>query len=759
MKTESWFASIFKTFLYVLGISLALKGVLSPLGLFAAVFATLLGSFFASFLVRTSIRKPVLMGAGLLTIALGIFFRKFFLGFSWMSVESSFRIAEFLEVGFQCLGGIFLLRFLALSFRLFAFLEAGVVTFFYVWKLSLHRDFSLHRPQGLSDFAWEMGTTPLVLLILIGSVLFASAFFLLIRTERKGKVLFQGLFLALMSLGLFLYFENKKIDSIPRDDPLGLTATDEDSYRRGLKGDQGDKGDKGDQNGNQGQQGNQGNDPSQGNQGGPGDNQGSNGGGRSEEMPFKNDYSSQQKNMPVAVVRFEKDYTPPDEYYYFRQTAFSLFNGHRLVQDGSQDTDVLEQLPSEGAVAISAGMPRVSNAFDAIPTLVYLIANPTKPYGLTNMIKISRVANPNPSFFRGAYHVDSMAPIKGLVELSKEDLTLPNWYQSKMRSYLEIPEDHRYRELAEKIVSGLKPELQNKPFYQMLSIVLYLGKTGYYSLKSDHADDKDPTADFLFGNMTGFCVHFSHAAVYLARSLGIPARVGAGYAISATRRGQGENLAIMERDAHAWPEIYLEPYGWIIMDVPIQNNLDPPTNQEPSQSLQNTLGQIAKEGKPDETHPPEEEEKSQWLSFLLALLKVILRYLVIGLIVLLILGLILCYLYKAWRLWAWKFQSNKPQLRMAYRALLDRLVYMDLVRFKGESREAFAARVCQTVPSFEKMTWDHLTSVLGSSTALPLPEAQLIEMMKVLKKTIIAQSRWWKIGLVTLNPFSWMRVH
>ena len=43
------------------------------------------------------------------------------------------------------------------------------------------------------------------------------------------------------------------------------------------------------------------------------------------------DFPGQPGEQPVAVVLLHDDYDPPLGYYYLRQTAFSQFNGQRLV--------------------------------------------------------------------------------------------------------------------------------------------------------------------------------------------------------------------------------------------------------------------------------------------------------------------------------------------------------------------------------------------------------------------------------------------
>ena len=68
-------------------------------------------------------------------------------------------------------------------------------------------------------------------------------------------------------------------------------------------------------------------------------------------------------------------------------------------------------------------------------------------------------------------------------------------------------------------------------------------------------------------------MHFSFAATYLYRSLGIPARVGIGYSVPAANRAGGSALLIQAVHGHAWPEIYFKDIGWVIVDPAPQQTL------------------------------------------------------------------------------------------------------------------------------------------------------------------------------------------
>jgi hypothetical protein len=84
---------------------------------------------------------------------------------------------------------------------------------------------------------------------------------------------------------------------------------------------------------------------------------------------------------------------------------------------------------------------------------------------------------------------------------------------------------------------------------------------------------------FLFDVRQGYCTYYASAEVTMLRSLGIPARLGVGYAqgdhetgeniYMISRRGtdlwpeESKLYTVRRRDAHAWPEVYFPGLGWV----------------------------------------------------------------------------------------------------------------------------------------------------------------------------------------------------
>ncbi|MGW1605603.1 transglutaminase TgpA family protein [Streptomyces eurythermus] len=120
----------------------------------------------------------------------------------------------------------------------------------------------------------------------------------------------------------------------------------------------------------------------------------------------------------------------------------------------------------------------------------------------------------------------------------------------------------------------------------------YFAVTGGFQYDTRVEAGRGPSAiaNFL-EQKQGFCVHFSFAMAAMARTLGIPARVAVGFA-PGTPQSDG-TVAVSQRDAHAWPELYFEGVGWTRFEP------TPTRGTTPSYTQSDTPGSSL----PDETLP------------------------------------------------------------------------------------------------------------------------------------------------------------
>jgi transglutaminase-like putative cysteine protease len=651
------------------------------------------------------------------------------------------------------------LRLLAARHKPLLGLELAAVAAAVASLFSTHREGVIARPLWLSDWAWQNGYDPTDVLLSIGALAVVVLAGLLIA-ESERRVSIASLFaLPLLALLAFLVLDVQGVPEPKANSDLGLTeaqtgdppqSTDQNGYGPGGGGQPNNQqGQQGQQNqqqqqqgGGQGQQqqqqqqgggqgqgqqqqqqqqgGGQGQQQQQQQQGGgqgqqqqqqqQGGGQGQQqqqqqqGGGQSQQQQ-QPDLDQQQsdgnKPAPMAVVLLGDDYSPPTQAFYFRQDAWSQFNGSRLVAPirPDVDRDIVRSFPSR-PIDVPEIPPQEFHT--EVNAEVFLLAKHAQPFALESAISMKPETNPNPRRFLRAYSTVSMAPVFEVEQLVGKKAGDGKWTQQQWQHYLFGPDDARYRELAEEIRKGLKEEFRNDPFMQALAIKLWMDENLSYSTAERHANVPDPTADFLFGNRIGYCVHFAHAAVYMWRSLGIPARVGTGYHISEDER-KGSTIIIRGGDAHAWPELYLEGVGWIVLDIAAQTNLDPPGTPV-DEDLSDLLADMARNEKADQAEPGQEPIEPRNFG----------RDLALSLLGFMLLGLVLLWVAKIWRRVIPRFAGRRALPRVGYRAALDMLADCGQVRAFGETREAFARRVARVAPTLPGMTSMHVAAVMGN---------------------------------------------
>ncbi len=710
-----WLTAILRAFVYGLcGAAFAF-----PLAHFSTVIATALGALGGALaspvLARSRVRTAwIVVGAPV--SALGAAFVVHLLSRSG-GLASFMGEAQFLALidalAFSLVAFCLSLALSALSLRhsFLAFAEVALGGMIASQLVSEHRHGAINRPFDIADPILSAGGDPMVVFYALGAVAVLSLALVLIY-ERSLLRLAAHLGILLLLLGLAGLGTGSGL--LPRPEPeggLGLTGKPDDAKNQ--------------------------------------ENQKGRSRSDNDSLEFRDQERNRDQQTPVAVVLLHDDYSPPTGIYYFRQGAFSQFNGRRLVGTtrDALDRDIVPSFPVDKLKvpeAPEAGLDRAT-----LESTVALLADHTKPFGLESPVEFVAQENPNPERFRRVYKVVSSALTADFMTLTGHKAENPSWSAEDKQEYLALPPDSRYGELARKIIATLPADLAEDPMVRAWAVREWLSKEGTYSLSSKHASAEDPTAHFLFGDKVGYCVHFAHAAAYLLRSLGVPARVATGYAVEESARQGGSALLIASGAAHAWPEIYLHGVGWIVVDVQPEQTLDA-APEPPDADLQRLLGQLARGIKPlppDGGPPPMPWEL--WLrEFALWARDALGQGLLVAFGAL--------YLAKLWRRFAPRFASPKQMARVAYRAELDRLAEVGLSRRRGESREAFATRVAAISPSFRELTRVHVGARFGSLRESGRT-SELAPLMHVGESERRRAFVWWRRLLGVLNPWSWLR--
>jgi hypothetical protein len=86
-----------------------------------------------------------------------------------------------------------------------------------------------------------------------------------------------------------------------------------------------------------------------------------------------------------------------------------------------------------------------------------------------------------------------------------------------------------------------------------------------YTLSPPATSGSNPLVQFLTVTKAGYCEQFAGAYGVLARTLGIPTRLVAGF--TPGRAGPGDSFTVTGEDAHVWPQVYLGPEaGWVSVE-------------------------------------------------------------------------------------------------------------------------------------------------------------------------------------------------
>lgn len=145
----------------------------------------------------------------------------------------------------------------------------------------------------------------------------------------------------------------------------------------------------------------------------------------------------------------------------------------------------------------------------------------------------------------------------------RPDLTPPVTYYdpSILQTYLQLPPqlDPNIKRLAKNITSSAKT------MYDMaVDLEDYLRNHYTYNTNINLPPGQEGVSWFLFrsGNQ-GFCNYFATAMAIMARELGMPARVVAGYTGGKPDPKSPHQMVVRGSEAHAWTQIYFAGYGWV----------------------------------------------------------------------------------------------------------------------------------------------------------------------------------------------------
>ena len=143
------------------------------------------------------------------------------------------------------------------------------------------------------------------------------------------------------------------------------------------------------------------------------------------------------------------------------------------------------------------------------------------------------------------------------------------------RDHLEVP-DSQYAQQISDLAREITADATDE-YSQALALQSYLRNAAVftYSLELPEPVTDDAVFDFLT-QRTGYCVQFATAFTVMARSLGLPTRVGVGYLPGRPDTTRPGTYVVTGSQAHAWPEVHFQDAGWVRFEPTPAGQTGPP---------------------------------------------------------------------------------------------------------------------------------------------------------------------------------------
>ncbi len=292
----------------------------------------------------------------------------------------------------------------------------------------------------------------------------------------------------------------------------------------------------------------------------------------------------------AAEVSFSQ---PPAGPLHWRASSFDIYTGRGWRR--STATEVLEigtqeQLPSLVPISNAAGQIEIEQTvrwasdgrFANLVTigLPTTFSQPVRSHLRPNN-DLSRVSNPS-QFSAPGYQATSSLALRNTagfnqLPISPDQFDDPAFYTHYTALPASVPE--RVIALAEQVTDEAETPLE-----QAILLEQFLRQYTYNLDIPPVPDGVDPVDYFLFDLQEGYCDLYASSMVVMARSLGLPARLGIGY-LHPQPREDGTYL-ITQDLGHSWAEIYFPDVGWVEFEptatFPIEVGADPIAQAQPA---------------------------------------------------------------------------------------------------------------------------------------------------------------------------------
>jgi transglutaminase-like putative cysteine protease len=278
-------------------------------------------------------------------------------------------------------------------------------------------------------------------------------------------------------------------------------------------------------------------------------------------------------DFPVLYVQ-----APPDRRYYWRSRVFERYDFGQWspsatwrITDNVPPIDLIlsEAIVGQARQTVAQTFTIVTNS----TSLIYAAAQPSQ-ISVNGRIDVTRVDESlgelspmNVSVIRplrvlevgASYTAVSLVSNATPDQLRAAGTDYPEWVRNPnlfVGSFLS----ERVQKLARDIVTNANA---TTPYDQAKAIETWLRQNIRYNENiPEPPRGVDPVEWFIFGRGEGYCTYYATAMATMLRSLGVPARLAAGFSQGEWNDALGQYV-VKENDAHTWVEVYFPNYGWI----------------------------------------------------------------------------------------------------------------------------------------------------------------------------------------------------